>query len=233
MGWYEIGALLGAGGMGRKTGRTELVRMLQSADMTGVNTIAPPLVTRDGRTDAYSCMRLLGDLYVRTDSSDALRRNEARSLQGDRAAGRRRHGRGLPRARQQARPRRCGEGPPRTWRQMLPRSPASSGRRRPSPHSPTRTFFDPVSEKAGQPISRGICVPVREVQIPRRSTPRNDSEGPKKSAALSSGAKRTGAVAYRPTPGSSRGYLALWITMLPPPSAVVGSAPSSAPSWLS
>jgi WD40 repeat protein len=47
-----------------KTGRTELVRMLQPADMTGVNTIAPPLVTRDGRTDAYSYMRLLGDLYV-------------------------------------------------------------------------------------------------------------------------------------------------------------------------
>ena len=47
-----------------KTGRTELVRMLQPADMTGVNTIAPPLVTRDGRTYAYSYMRLLGDLYV-------------------------------------------------------------------------------------------------------------------------------------------------------------------------
>jgi hypothetical protein len=38
--------------------------MLQPADMTGVNTIAPPLVTRDGRTYAYSYMRLLGDLYV-------------------------------------------------------------------------------------------------------------------------------------------------------------------------
>ena len=47
-----------------KTGRTELVRMLQPADMTGVNTIAPPIVTRDGRTYAYSYMRLLGDLYV-------------------------------------------------------------------------------------------------------------------------------------------------------------------------
>jgi hypothetical protein len=46
------------------TGRSELLRMLQPADMTGVNTIAPPLVTRDGRTYAYSYMRLLGDLYV-------------------------------------------------------------------------------------------------------------------------------------------------------------------------
>ncbi|HVE65615.1 MAG TPA: hypothetical protein VNC59_03465, partial [Thermoanaerobaculia bacterium] len=47
-----------------RTGRVELVRMLAPADMTGVNTIAAPLVTRDGRTYAYSYMRLLGDLYV-------------------------------------------------------------------------------------------------------------------------------------------------------------------------
>jgi hypothetical protein len=47
-----------------RTGRSELVKKLVPPDRAGVNTIAAPLVTRDGRTYAYSYMRLLGDLYV-------------------------------------------------------------------------------------------------------------------------------------------------------------------------
>jgi eukaryotic-like serine/threonine-protein kinase len=47
-----------------QTGRTELVKTLVPPDTAGVQTIAVPLVTRDGRTYAYSYIRLLGDLYV-------------------------------------------------------------------------------------------------------------------------------------------------------------------------
>jgi len=47
-----------------QTGRSELVKKLVPPDMAGVQTIAAPLVTRDGRTYAYTYMRLLGDLYV-------------------------------------------------------------------------------------------------------------------------------------------------------------------------
>ena len=47
-----------------ETGRTELVRTLVPPDKAGVQTIAAPIVTRDGRTYAYTYIRLLGDLYV-------------------------------------------------------------------------------------------------------------------------------------------------------------------------
>ena len=46
------------------SGRTELVKTLVTPDTAGVQTIAAPLVTRDGRTYAYTYIRLLGDLYV-------------------------------------------------------------------------------------------------------------------------------------------------------------------------
>ncbi len=46
------------------SGRTELVKTLLPPDTAGVQTIAAPLVTRDGRTYAYTYIRLLGDLYV-------------------------------------------------------------------------------------------------------------------------------------------------------------------------
>jgi hypothetical protein len=47
-----------------ETGRTELVKTLVPPDRAGVQTIAAPIVTRDGRTYAYSYIRLLGDLYL-------------------------------------------------------------------------------------------------------------------------------------------------------------------------
>jgi hypothetical protein len=47
-----------------ETGRTELVRTLVPPDKAGVQPIAAPIVTRDGRTYAYTYIRLLGDLYV-------------------------------------------------------------------------------------------------------------------------------------------------------------------------
>ena len=47
-----------------ETGRVELVRTLVPPDKAGVQTIAAPIVTRDGRTYAYTYIRLLGDLYV-------------------------------------------------------------------------------------------------------------------------------------------------------------------------
>ena len=47
-----------------ETGRTELVKTLVPPDTAGVQTIAAPLVTRDGRTYAYTYIRLLGDLYT-------------------------------------------------------------------------------------------------------------------------------------------------------------------------
>jgi hypothetical protein len=47
-----------------QTGRSDLVKKLVPPDTAGVQTIAAPLVTRDGRTYAYTYMRLLGDLYV-------------------------------------------------------------------------------------------------------------------------------------------------------------------------
>jgi hypothetical protein len=47
-----------------QTGRSELVKKLVPPDTAGVQTIAAPLVTRDGHTYAYTYMRLLGDLYV-------------------------------------------------------------------------------------------------------------------------------------------------------------------------
>ena len=47
-----------------ETGRTDLVRTLVPPDKAGVQTIAAPIVTRDGRTYAYTYIRLLGDLYV-------------------------------------------------------------------------------------------------------------------------------------------------------------------------
>jgi eukaryotic-like serine/threonine-protein kinase len=47
-----------------ETGRTELVKTLIPPDKAGVQTIAAPIVTRDGRTYAYTYIRLLGDLYV-------------------------------------------------------------------------------------------------------------------------------------------------------------------------
>jgi hypothetical protein len=47
-----------------ETGRTELVKTLVPPDIAGVQTIAAPIVTRDGRTYAYTYIRLLGDLYV-------------------------------------------------------------------------------------------------------------------------------------------------------------------------
>jgi Tol biopolymer transport system component len=47
-----------------ETGRTELVKTLVPPDVAGVQTIAAPIVTRDGRTYAYTYIRLLGDLYV-------------------------------------------------------------------------------------------------------------------------------------------------------------------------
>jgi Tol biopolymer transport system component len=46
------------------TGRMELVKTLVPPDKAGVQTIAAPIVTRDGRTYAYTYIRLLGDLYV-------------------------------------------------------------------------------------------------------------------------------------------------------------------------
>jgi serine/threonine protein kinase/WD40 repeat protein len=46
------------------TGGTELVKTLVPPDSAGVQTIAAPLVTRDGRTYAYTYIRLLGDLYM-------------------------------------------------------------------------------------------------------------------------------------------------------------------------
>ncbi|HEV8232512.1 MAG TPA: protein kinase [Thermoanaerobaculia bacterium] len=47
-----------------QTGRTDLVKTVMPPDTSGVQTIAAPLVTRDGRTYAYTYIRLLGDLYV-------------------------------------------------------------------------------------------------------------------------------------------------------------------------
>jgi Tol biopolymer transport system component len=47
-----------------QTGGTELVKTLVPPDTAGVQTIAAPIVTRDGRTYAYTYIRLLGDLYV-------------------------------------------------------------------------------------------------------------------------------------------------------------------------
>ena len=46
------------------TGRTELVKTLVPPESAGVQTIAAPIVTSDGRTYAYSYIRLGGDLYV-------------------------------------------------------------------------------------------------------------------------------------------------------------------------
>jgi Tol biopolymer transport system component len=47
-----------------QTGRSELVKTLLPPETAGVQTIAAPVVTRDGRTYAYTYIRLLGDLYV-------------------------------------------------------------------------------------------------------------------------------------------------------------------------
>ena len=47
-----------------QTGRTELVKTLVPPDTAGVQTIAAPIITRDGRTYAYTYIRLLGDLYI-------------------------------------------------------------------------------------------------------------------------------------------------------------------------
>ncbi len=46
------------------TGRTQLVKTLVPPESAGVQTIAAPIVTSDGRTYAYSYIRLGGDLYV-------------------------------------------------------------------------------------------------------------------------------------------------------------------------
>jgi len=50
--------------LGLATGRIELVKTLVPPEVAGTQTIAVPLVTRDGRTYAYTYIRLLGDLYV-------------------------------------------------------------------------------------------------------------------------------------------------------------------------
>jgi hypothetical protein len=47
-----------------ESGRTDLVKTLVPPDTAGVQTIAAPIITRDGRTYAYTYIRLLGDLYI-------------------------------------------------------------------------------------------------------------------------------------------------------------------------
>ena len=79
-------------------------------------------------------------------SRATLHRNTARPVRSDRPHRRRRHGRGLPRARLAPRPRRRAEGPARSSRRRSPTcARASSTRREPSPPSPTRASWPSTS----------------------------------------------------------------------------------------
>jgi Tol biopolymer transport system component len=46
------------------TGKRTLWKTLAPADMSGVDGLGPVEITPDGRTYAYSCSRVLSDLYI-------------------------------------------------------------------------------------------------------------------------------------------------------------------------